>query len=86
MLCILWLYCCYIDGNMLYYECFDSVVRYSMFCWLIIIDAMWSRNSYTMFRSYIEYFSHVDPIFQYLSQLPPIVCPRKTKQLRHHLQ
>ena len=46
---------------------------------------LWSPYSYTGYKRYIDYFSHEDAVFQFISKLPPIVSTNRINLLKKDL-
>ncbi len=50
-----------------------------------ILRKLWDPHTYIEYKRYIDYFSPSDKIFEYISQLPPIVSAKKIDNLRKNL-
>jgi 3-deoxy-D-arabino-heptulosonate 7-phosphate (DAHP) synthase class II len=47
---------------------------------------MWTKNSYKLFKRYLDYFDPSDKVFDKIAQLPGIVSHNKIENLKKELK
>ena len=47
---------------------------------------MWTKNSYKLFKRYLDYFDPNDKVFEKISKMPAIVSINKIENLKKELR